>query len=51
MNFPPLPGCISDGETVSEAIASGMEAKANWIATMTDAGCPIPSSAPSGAYP
>jgi antitoxin HicB len=46
VEFPDLPGCISDGDTIQEAIANGLEAKAEWIATMHEAGRPIP--APSG---
>ena len=42
IEFPDLPGCMSDGETVAEAIASGMEAKRDWIAAMVQAGRPVP---------
>jgi antitoxin HicB len=42
IEFPDLPGCMSDGETVEEAIANGMDAKASWIAAMREAGRAIP---------
>jgi antitoxin HicB len=45
IEFPGLPGCISDGETVEEAIANGEDAKRAWIAAMREAGRPVsPSS-------
>lgn len=31
--FPDLPGCMSDGETVEEAIKNGVDAVKCWIAT------------------
>jgi antitoxin HicB len=42
VEFPDLPGCMSDGETVEEAIANGEDAKCCWIAAMKEAGRPIP---------
>ena len=42
IEFPDLPGCISDGETIEEAFANGAEAKSDWIAAMQEAGRPIP---------
>jgi antitoxin HicB len=42
IEFPDLPGCMSDGETVDEAIANGAEAKRDWIAAMHAAGRPVP---------
>src|ERR1700686_1315587 len=41
IEFPDLPGCISDGETIEEAIANGAEAKRDWIAAMQAAGRPV----------
>ena len=46
VEYPDLPGCISDGETIEEAIANAEDAKGCWIAAMKEAGRPIP--APSG---
>lgn len=42
IEFPDLPGCISDGETVDEAIANGMDAKRAWLAVLREAGRPVP---------
>jgi len=38
IEFPDLPGCMSDGETIGEALANGAEAKQDWIAAMQLAG-------------
>lgn len=45
VEFPDLPGCISDGETVEEAVLNGLDAKREWLAvareerrTMPEAG-------------
>ncbi len=46
--LPDLPGCMSDGETVAEAVANVREAQADWIAAMREAGRPVP---PPGADP
>ncbi|HTW68657.1 MAG TPA: type II toxin-antitoxin system HicB family antitoxin [Acetobacteraceae bacterium] len=43
IEFPDLPGCMSDGETIEDAIANGAEAKRDWIAAMQEAGRPVPS--------
>ena len=43
IEFPDLPGCMSDGETIEEAIAHGVEAKRDWIAAMVAAGRPVPA--------
>ena len=43
IEFPDLPGCMSDGETVEDAIANGAEAKRDWIAAMVAAGRPVPA--------
>ncbi len=42
IEFPDLLGCIGDGETIEDAIASGEDAKRCWIAAMTEAGRPVP---------
>ena len=42
IEYPDLPGCLSDGETIEEAIANGRDAKAAWIAAMREAGRPVP---------
>ena len=38
IEFPDLPGCMSDGETIEEAIANGAEAERDWIVAMRQAG-------------
>jgi len=42
IEFPDLPGCMSDGATVEEAIVNGAEAKRDWIAAMRAAGRALP---------
>jgi antitoxin HicB len=42
VEFPDLPGCMSDGETIAGAIANGKDAKRCWIAAMKEAGRPVP---------
>ena len=46
VEFPDLPGCISDGESVDEAIANGMEAKQAWLTVAKEQDRPI--SGPGG---
>jgi predicted RNase H-like HicB family nuclease len=38
IEFPDLPGCMSDGETSAETLANGAEAKLDWITAMHAAG-------------
>jgi antitoxin HicB len=47
ITFPDLPGCISDGETVEQAIAHGREAFQAWMESMMEDRKPIPG--PNGA--
>lgn len=42
IEFPDLPGCMSDGETIDEAIANGQDAIVAWIEAATEMGKPIP---------
>src|ERR1039458_6054503 len=42
IEFPDVPGCISDGETPEEAIANGRDALKSVLLTMKDFGDPIP---------
>lgn len=42
VEFPDLPGCVSDGETPEEAISNGADAVQCWIAAMHAAGRQIP---------
>lgn len=43
IEFPDLPGCISDGDTIDEAIANGRDAILCWIETARQHGDEIPS--------
>jgi antitoxin HicB len=42
VEYPDLPGCMSDGETIERAIANAEDAKRCWIAAAREAGRPIP---------
>jgi antitoxin HicB len=44
IEFPDLPGCMSDGETVEEAMANGFDAVKCWIAVAREKGREIPDS-------
>ncbi len=53
VEYPDLPGCMSDGETPEEAIEMGKDAMQVWIATAKEAGRAIPkpgSSLPPTHY-
>ncbi|MGH7104720.1 MAG: toxin-antitoxin system HicB family antitoxin [Acetobacteraceae bacterium] len=52
IEYPELPGCMSDGETIEEALANGRDAMADWIAAMREAGraVPAPGSDASEGY-
>jgi len=40
---PSLPGCISQGETVEEAVANIKEAIAGYVAALKEDGLPVPA--------
>jgi antitoxin HicB len=42
IEFPDLPGCMSDGETIEEAIDNGQDAMISWIEAAKAAGRAIP---------
>jgi antitoxin HicB len=42
IEFPDLPGCMSDGETVEEAIANGSDAVKCWITVAKEKGREVP---------
>jgi antitoxin HicB len=52
VEFPDLPCCMSDGETIEEAIENAEDAKRCWIAAMKEAGrqIPPPSVEPAQGY-
>lgn len=43
---PSLPGCVSQGETIEEALANIKEAIELWIEDMIDHGEPVPEAIP-----
>ena len=47
MNFLTYQGCISDGDTIDEAIANGRDAILCWIETAKQHGDEIPPPKPS----
>lgn len=42
IEFPDLPGCMSDGETIDEAIENGQDAIQAWIEAAKEVNRPIP---------
>ena len=42
IEFPDLPGCLSDGETIEEAIENGQDAMMCWLKTAKESGMKIP---------
>ncbi len=42
VSFPELPGCISVGDSLDEAIANAMDAKREWLLSCLDDGATIP---------
>ncbi len=42
ITFPDLPGCMSDGDTLDEALVNGRDAFNTWIAVQVDLGRLIP---------
>jgi antitoxin HicB len=49
IEFPDLSGCMSDGETIDDAIAHGIDAMRGWIEAMRAEGHPIPEPTRSAA--
>jgi predicted RNase H-like HicB family nuclease len=44
VNVPSLPGCITEGDTVDEALANAREAIEAYLMSLHDRGLPIPPS-------
>jgi antitoxin HicB len=42
MTYPDLPGCMSDGDTLEEALSMGEDARISWIETAIELGKDIP---------
>jgi antitoxin HicB len=49
IEFPDLPGCMSEGATIEEAIMGGIDAMRGWIDAIRAEGHPIPAPARSAA--
>ena len=49
VEYPDIPGCMSDGETVEEAIANGREALRDCVAVLREIGRKVPK--PSATEP
>ncbi|MBN1278145.1 MAG: type II toxin-antitoxin system HicB family antitoxin [Deltaproteobacteria bacterium] len=49
ISFPDLPGCISDGETIEDAIINGIDAVNSWIETAKEFKDLIPGTGSSQA--
>lgn len=50
ISFPDFSECISDGETVDEAIRNGMDALAETIGALESLGLPVPEPGSGGSY-
>jgi len=44
VNVPSLPGCITEGDTVEEALENAREAIEGYLLSLRDRGLPIPPS-------
>ena len=42
ISFPDLPGCMSDGETMEEALSNGRDAFNSWMSAQIDMGRQVP---------
>jgi antitoxin HicB len=51
ITFPDLPGCISDGDTVDEALANGRDAFAAWVQTCLAQGRQVPAPGSAASAP
>jgi len=43
VEFPDLPGCVTEGDSLIEAIEMGMDAACGWILTEIEEGCDFPA--------
>ena len=41
VSFPDLPGCLSVGSTIDEAVANAQDAKHEWLAAAIESGYPV----------
>jgi len=49
VEIPDLPGCVSGGETLAEAILMGIDAASGWVLDELEDGKPAPKASPMGA--
>jgi antitoxin HicB len=47
ITFPDLPGCMSDGESMEEAVQNGVDAERSWLAATRKWGGKIPAAGES----
>ena len=50
IEFPDLSGCVSDGDTIEDAIENGMDAVNAWIAAAVEFGDPVPRPGSGESY-
>lgn len=50
VSFPELPGCLSMGETIEEAIANAIDAKREWLSAAIEDGYPVNEPSNSEDY-
>ena len=43
VEFPDLPGCLADGDTIEEAVENGSDALRSWLATAKEFTDPVPA--------
>ena len=43
VEFPDLPGCVADGETIEDALKEAEDAITSWLRTCEEHGDPLPS--------
>ena len=46
VEVPDLPGCVSEGKTIAEAIYMGTDAASGWVLTELEDGKPTPKASP-----
>ena len=46
VEVPDLPGCVSEGNTLAEAIFMGTDAASGWVLTELEDGKPVPKASP-----
>ncbi len=48
---PDLPGCVTTGDTIEDAIEQITDAASGWLVVAEDEGAPIPAATPQGDIP